>query len=405
VNVVSQANPAFDAAYSGPQSFGPGGESAASYVVTLYTGFVITPRTDLALDVESAAGRGLSQAFGIASFPNLDVVRNPALPHVPYVGRAILRHIVPLSDDLVPAERGPLSLEGQVPARRLELRAGKFDTVDYFDVNGVGSDTHLQFLNWAVDTNGAFDYAADTRGYTLGVEAEYQDPAFALRVAEVLMPKVANGIDYDFDIAHARGENLELERHGTLLGRKGAVRVLAFRNHARMGDYAQANAAFLAGAVPRPDITATRAPDRIKYGFGLNVESELTPSLRGFLRLGFDDGRTESFAFTEIDDTVAVGADLKAAFLGRPKDKMGLAFVTSGLSPEHRTYLALGGLGFLLGDGALAYGRETVEELYYTAHAYRGVYPALDVQRVENPGFNRARGPALVATLRLHLDF
>jgi carbohydrate-selective porin OprB len=189
------------------------------------------------------------------------------------------------------------------------------------------------------------------------------------------------------------------------MGHTAAVRVLGYRNHARMGDYAQAIEAFEAGIDARPDITAHRAPDRIKYGFGLNAEAELTPSLRAFARLGWDDGKTESFAFTEIDDTVAVGADLKAQFLHRPKDKMGLAFVTSGLSAEHRAYLALGGLGFILGDGGLTYGRETVEEFYYTAHAYRGFYPAFDLQYVENPGFNRARGPALVAALRLHFEF
>ena len=37
-------------------------------------------------------------------------------------------------------------------------------------------------MNWAVDNNGAFDYAADTRGYTYGLIAEYQGPRLAVRL-------------------------------------------------------------------------------------------------------------------------------------------------------------------------------------------------------------------------------
>jgi len=36
---------------------------------------------------------------------------------------------------------------------------------DFFDMNDVGTDSHSQFLNWTVDNNGAYEYAADTRGY------------------------------------------------------------------------------------------------------------------------------------------------------------------------------------------------------------------------------------------------
>jgi carbohydrate-selective porin OprB len=66
--------------------------------------------------------------------------------------------------------------------------------------------------------------------------------------------------------------------------------------------------------------------------------------------------------------------------------------------------LALGGLGFLLGDGALRYGREQIAETYYTAHVWRGVFGSVDVQHVANPGYNRDRGPVTVAGVRLHVD-
>src|SRR4029079_12161346 len=130
----------------------------------------------------------------------------------------------------------------------IEIRAGKLSTVDFFDANSVGSDSRLQFMNWTVDNNGAYDYAADTRGYTLGAELEYQDYDWGVRVGEMLMPTVANGIRYDYDIAQARSDNLEIElRPALLANRATVVRLLGFQNHARMGSYDEANAAFLAG--------------------------------------------------------------------------------------------------------------------------------------------------------------
>ena len=271
-------------------------------------------------------------------------------------------------------------------------------------MNSAGTDSHLQFMNWTVDNNGAYDYAADTRGYTLGVVVEYHDADWALRFGELLMPTVANGIDYDFDIAHARGENLELELRPVLGGRRGIVRLLGYLNHANMGSYAEAIDAFRSGRDPTPDITTHRAEGRIKYGFGLNVEQELSTTLRVFARVGWNDGANESFAYTEVDNTFEVGLDWRGAAWSRPDDKIGLAVVTNGLSTDHQTYLALGGTGFLLGDGKLYYGRETIVEAYYTAHAWRGLFPAVDVQVIDNPGYNRDRGPVVVGSLRLHVE-
>jgi hypothetical protein len=278
-------------------------------------------------------------------------------------------------------------------------------TVDWFDVNAVGSDSHLQFMNWAVDNNGAYDYAADTRGYTYGLVLEYSDTSWSVRFGEMLMPKIANGIDLDYDIARARAENYELEVRRHLLPRRlTIVRPMAFVNHANMGSYREAIDAYLSGQDPAPDITAHRKQGRLKYGVGLNLEQELTSSLRGFARFGWNDGRNESFAYTEIDQSVSGGFDLRGQRWHRQDDKLGAALVSSGLSEDHREYLQLGGSGFLLGDGNLSYGRETIAETYYTAKLWGGIHASFDLQRVWNPGYNRARGPVLVSSVRLHLE-
>ncbi len=196
------------------------------------------------MDVESAGGGGLSSALGVAGFTNLDVVRNPTLGEDPYVARVMLHYTLPLSRDMVESARNPLGLASRVPRRRLEFRLGKLSTVDFFDLNSVGSDSHMQFMNWAIDNNGAYDYAADTRGYTYGLLIEYYDNEWALRYGEMLMPTVANGITLDWNIVRAGGQNLEYEYRPRLLKqRQTVVRGLAYLNRANMGSYNEAIAA------------------------------------------------------------------------------------------------------------------------------------------------------------------
>jgi carbohydrate-selective porin OprB len=136
----------------------------------------------------------------------------------------------------------------------------------------------------------------------------------------------------------------------------------------------------------------------------VNVEQEISDRVRAFARLGWNDGRNESFAYTEVDRTAAAGGDVRP-FPRRPLDRVGVAAVINGLSAAHRDYLAAGGVGFLLGDGSLHYGQERIAEAYYTAFIGRGVYFSIDLQSVKNPAYNRDRGPVLIPSTRLHIDF
>ena len=277
---------------------------------------------------------------------------------------------------------------------------------DFFDVNSVGTDTHFQFMNWSVDNNGAWDYAADTRGYTVGIVADYEDHNWGFRFAETLMPKVANGIDLVWRPWQVHAENYEYElRHGLLPKKSGVLRLLAYTNHANMGIYRDANSQFKEGLTPVPQITNHPWHITHKYGFGVNLEQNLTRNFTAFARWGWNDGKTESFAYTEIDSTFNQGIGANGALWRRKQDRAGVAFVSNGIKKDHQVYLADGGLGFLLGDGHLTYGRENIVESYYTAHIWRGIYIAPGVQHINNPGYNRDRGPVVVPTMRAHVEF
>jgi high affinity Mn2+ porin len=405
-NFIFQAHPDFPAHYSGPNSLSPHFDKATSRVMTLYTGLRLNNSTEILVDIEEAGGSALSTGLGLAGNTDLDIVRNPLLSKLPYLGRGIIHKVFALSKDKIENQRSFLSLFDELPRRRLEIRFGKFTLPDFMDENSVGSDTHFQFNNWTLDNSGTWDYAADTRGYTVGLLADYEDRNWGFRFAEGLMPKVANGIDLVWRPWQVHAENWEFEwRHGVLPKKAGVLRVLAFTNRANMGLYRDAIAQFQQGLVAAPVITNHPWHVTCKYGFGINLEQNLTQNLTAFARWGWDDGKTESFAYTEVDSTIAEGVRVNGSKWRRKQDRAGVAFVSNGIKKEHQIYLADGGNGFLLGDGKLNYGRENILESYYTAHLWRGIYLAPGVQYIVDPGYNRDRGPVVVPTLRLHVEF
>jgi len=374
--------------------------------LTLYTGVRLNDSTEILVDIEEAGGAALSTGLGLAGFTDLDIVRNPLLSKAPYLARGMVHKVFALSKDKIENQRNSFSLFEELPRRRLELRFGKFGMVDFFDQNSAGSDTHLQFTNWTIDNNGAYDYAADTRGYTVGAVVDYEDRNWGFRFAEALMPKVANGIDLVWRPWQAHAENWEYElRRGFIPKKAGVVRVLAYTNYANMGIYRDAVAQFEEGLVARPDITNHPWHITRKYGFGVNLEQTIAPDVVAFARWGWDNGKTESFAYTEDDETILTGVGIFGSRWHRKQDRAGVAFVSNGICKDHQHYLADGGLGFLLGDGALTYGRENILETYYTAHVWRGIYIAPGVQHINNPGYNQDRGPVTVPSFRLHVEF
>jgi hypothetical protein len=415
-NIIFQAHAPFHSSYSGTNSFLSRGEYKTSLIGTIYTAYELNPHpryaTDFIFDVESAGGRGMSEALGLAGFTNLDVVRNPNLGSTPYLARYEVHQVIGLSDKLVESSRTSFSLQPALPQRRLEFWVGRMSLPDLIDQNPVGTDSHLQFMNWSVDNTGSWDYAANTRGYTDALVAEYTDHDFTARYCIAAMPTVANGIDLDYAFHRASGQNVELELRGgpgtglDQLGRKGAIRILGFVNHANMGDYREQINLFLAQHnTAVPEITDHAPKPTVKYGISGNFDQEVSNNGRIWGQFGWNEGQHESYAYTEIDQTIAIGGDYAMGKFGRLNDKVGITFVTNAIKKDHQNYLKLGGLGFLLGDGNLNYAREDIVEAYYNYHVWKGLYYAFDEQYIAHPGYNKDRGPVMVESVRMHIDF
>ena len=405
VNVIGQRIGPFTSPYAGAMSLTATGDHSLSHTYGLYLGARLAQRLDGYLDVEMARGTGISHASGLAGVTNGDVLRQGTadLGNGPYVARAFLRFSHPLSERRDTAARNQDQLAQPVARERVQVDAGKLAASDYFDLNRYANSTRTQFLNWSLFNNTAWDFAADTRGYTNGVTVAWITPRWTVRVGSFQMPTQANGNKFDPALDNARGDNAEIALN-TLGG--GVVRLLGFVNRARMGDYQEALDAGRASNT-RPDIVADDRPGRVKKGVGLNVEQPITDGGETgvFARLGWNDGKTESFVFSEVDSHASVGGQLTGRRWTRPDDRVGIAYVRHGLSDIHRAYLAAGGNGFLLGDGALTYGPEQFVESYYRVQVGSMMQVSPDLQYIRNPGYNRDRGPAWVSSLRVNVRY
>lgn len=402
--VTEQGDARVPAGYTGQNSFQPDPQRAVSVTATLFLGMRLLPGTEVYLNPELSGGRGLSDVFGLGAPPNGETYRVGSTAPVVSTARLFVRQVFGLNSETEKIEDGPNQIVGTAATERVTIVAGKFSLPDYFDGNAYAHDPRSQFSSWALMGQEAWDYPADTRGYTWGLMAEYRRPAWSFRGALVAEPKVANMLDMDRRIGRANGSVIEGEHDHELAGRKGAVRLAAFLNQAHMGSYDQALAdARRTGTTP--DIIHTEAYGHTKYGFSFNADQELADSLGGFMRLGWSDGRNETWAFAEVDSAESLGVEWTPKRWGRDQDRWGVGTAFNELSGPHRRYLSAGGYGFALGDGGMHYGPEMVLETYYRIAAREHLFVSPDYQFIVNPGYNRARGPVQVYGVRVHAEF
>ncbi len=403
--ILPQFKGDFPSPYQGPNSFRSGREAEASYTGTLFTGVSLHPGTEVYFDPEVAAGSGLSAVTGLGAPPNGETPRVSSPAPSPYIARLFLRQVIGFGGERENVADGPNLVAGQIDVNRLTVTVGKYAANDIFDNNTYAHDPRSQFQNWALWEDTAWDYSADTKGYTEGLTLELNQPDQTFRYGIFREPHAANGGELDNDWGRAYAQVAEYERRYKIGTRVGVVRPLAFFNYADMGDYRDALDAAAAGGPTRPNVIATRSYDHPKYGFGINAEQALTDDLGLFGRAGWNNGQSETWAFTEADRHLSLGLSLKGTAWHRTDDVVGVAGVMGGLSRDHRDYLAAGGLGFELGDGRLNYAPEEVIEAYYLITVTKNLFLTFDYQFIDHPGYNADRGPVSIGAFRAHIEF
>lgn len=402
---IGDEHGSFPALYSGPLSLSNHPEHDVSITTTLFLGFRLAKNTQFYLDPEIAGGRGFSGVDGLANPPNGELPRVASATPKPYLARAYFAQDFGFGEanEIVMSDDNQLG--GTRPMTRYTIYAGRFSMTDFFDNNRYSHDPRSQFMGWAIMYNGAWDYPADTRGYTWGWVHELHARSWSLRYGSAAEARVANGLRFDRRLLRDRGDMFEEEKDWSVRGHPGAVRLLEFLLHTDSGSYAEAlRVSEETGATP--NVAAVHKPGTLKYGGGLNFEQEITKDVGVFGRWGWNDGKTESFAFTAIDRLYESGVSVTGRRWHRDGDTVGTALTGSGISGVHREYLAQGGLDFLIGDGRLVhYAPEVVWESYYNARIVSWFFVSVDAQRAANPAYNQDRGPVWIGSLRLHIEF
>lgn len=401
---VWQRKPAMAAAYSGANSLSTARETSYSFTATAALGWRPAPDTELYFDAEAAQGVPLSGLTGLGGFTNGEMARTSGPTLTFYRARLFARQTWNLGEATEPVESDFNQLAGQISRRRVVLTVGNLSVTDIFDDNSYSHDPRTQFLNWSIMTMGAFDFAADARGYTVGAALQWFHDDWTLRLGRFALPKEPNQQALDWQLGRRFGDQIELQHDHRIANQPGKLRVLVFHDRTVMArfDDALALARQTAGT---PDINRVRNKLQDKWGWGIGLEQALGPNLGLFARYSQADGQTETDAFTEIDRSLSGGLLLDGQAWQRPGDRWGIAFASNRLSPSRRNYLAAGGLGFFIGDGALNYRPEQVLETFYSLQLQPRLSVTIDGQVIAHPAYNADRGPAKVLGLRAHLAF
>jgi high affinity Mn2+ porin len=401
VTWIDQEHPSFTSPYEGLNSLTSAADDERTFSSSVYFGYRLAPATEIYFDPEIIQGHGLSDTRGVSGFPNGESVK-AAFVHLHYnTSRLFIRQVFGLGGESEAVEDDSNQVAGKRDVDRIVLSLGKFSANDFFDDNAYSHDPRTGFLNEALWESGAWDYPADSVGFTGGFVAEWNTKNWALHYGIFMEPTTTNGPRLDYHVLQAHGQILQFDRHYSLGDLVGTLRPFVYWNQARMGNYAD--------AVASPDISTALGDNRAyrsKAGFGMSWDQAFTQDLGGFARLSWNDGRTEAFAFTEIDRSLAAGLSADGGRWGRKGDTLAVAAVVNAISPGHQAYLAAGGTeGLDLGDGRLTYGPEEILETYYSLRAAKWLWISPDFQYVVHPADNRDRGPVQIYAVRVHLEF
>jgi len=389
--------------YARPQSLPGGGQLQATWTATAFLGARLWDGGEIYFDPELAQGFGLNGALGLAGFSNGEAQKAGApFPKI-RAQRYYIKQTFGLGGEQEAVEDGPNQLAGKRDIDRVTLIVGRFAVGDFFDGNSYAKDPRADFMNWAMWSSAAYDFPADLPGYTRGAVVDFNRRDWAVRGALFQVPDAPNS---DVLTWKTGGAVVEFEGRYSIFDQPGKIRVGVFGNRGFTGNYSQALGTVAAD--PTLDINAVMAgirKDNLKYGFYLNAEQQIATDVGVFGRLSWNDGQNEILSFTDVDRSLSGGVSIKGARWGRPDDTIGIGGAINGLSASHRDFLAAGGTGLLIGDGALNYRNEGIFESYYAYSVNKHFTVTADYQFIANPAYNADRGPVHIISGRLHGEF
>ncbi len=411
ITVITQAHSGFKSLYSGPNSLADSVESGETSITsTLFFGRKLWKGAAVYFNPEISGGRGLSSASGVAGALNGETYRIGDPSPSAFIARLYFQQYIPIGNTGYEyAEHDVNQVAEKIPVNRITIRAGKFAISDFYDKNRYSHDPRTQFFNWSIMSNGSWDYPANTRGYTMGMIVEYSSPKWTILLSSVAVPRIANASFMEYNITKAHSETFEIERKLKIKSRPGSLRFTISNTHSKAPSYSAGMKALATGDNYTLDVISGNEEGKCyggkKFGLGLSADQELTNEIGIFARAGWNDGKYATWAFTEIDQTLNAGISIKGNKWNCSDDVFGFSGVVNGISSAHRNFLKAGGHGFIIGDGNLNYGNELVLETYYSARFSKFLWVSFNYQFVNNPAYNKDRGPVHVFGIRAHVEF
>lgn len=400
---IGQLKPSINAPYSGDFSLLQKREVSYSTTLTAYLGFRSWKTGEIYFNPEMIEAVAFSNLHGLGGLTNSEQQKTSGPKPKFYRARIFLRQTFGLGGEQTAVESGPNQLAGMVDRKRWVVTVGTLSPLDIFDLNAYAHDPRTQFTNWAFFTHGSYDYASDARGYTNGAAIEYYNDDWALKLGRFQGPIQSNGLPLNSRLSAYHGDEIELEHAHQIAGQPGKLRLLGFRNREVMGRFDEA-ISYAAANGGTPDVGNVRKTN-VKYGFGLNLEQSIRRDVGIFARASWADGKSETYSFTEVENSMSAGIVVQGDRWSRSKDTLGFAVAQNGLGKDHRNYLSLGGSGAFIGDGRISYRPERIAEIYYNISVLKRTSVMLGFQRIANPAYNSDRGPVNVGTLRIHTEF
>jgi len=403
---IQQGYPAFHSPYLGENSFTPWAQTRQTWTASAFLGLRLWEGGELYYNPELLQGFGLHNTSGAAGFPNGEAQKSN-FPYPRYnTSRLFVRQTLGFGGEQETVESAYGQMAQKRDVSRLTVQVGKFAVHDVFDNNAYAMDSRADFMNWSIWAAGAFDYPADKVGLTYGAVVELNQKHWALRIGYFLTGNQPNANELDMHLFTRGAYVTELETRYTVFSRPGKFRVAVWADTYFSGSYREAIDLTLisAGLDPNDAILLTRQA-RTKYGYYLNFEQALTDDVGIFGRWSWNNGKTEIAAFTDIDASLSFGTSIRGTSWGRPDDKIGLAGAINALSRDHRDFLAIGGLGILIGDGQINYRPEKILETFYAYNVNKWSTLTFDYQFIADLAHNADRGPVSVFSARLHAEF
>jgi hypothetical protein len=404
-----------------PNSLLPNQERSFTGSMTFFLGLKLWPGGEVYAVPEIISEQALSDLKGLGSvIQNFELQKTGGQQPTTYLSRIFFKQTFGFGGEPVVLSSDPMQLGTTVDSRRLVLRVGNFSVLDFMDKNTFSGDLRRQFHNMAFLTYAAYDFAADARGYTWGLMAEYIHDDWSFRFAHAAVPEHPNQLPIYTQIFQYYGHQFEIEHRHQLYGQPGAVRLLGYRNRENMGRFSDAIAAYQSdpnkNATTCPgfnyDSDNATAPDlcwarqnNIKMGIGINLEQQIFDDVGLFFRGMYSDGKTEVYSYTSTDRSISFGSLVKGSRWGRSRDTIGLGYGQGWLSGSHVNYLGMGGIDGFIGDGAINYKPEKVVNLFYSFNLLSSTWLTADYQHIANPGYNQDRGPVNIYNARIHVEF